>query len=80
VETTTTTMETWFIPLDILLIMCTTSAIGLAMIFLFAIIFDKTCHTVPMMLVANVCLTGLVLGMDTLWMGIFTLQNDPKKI
>jgi hypothetical protein len=76
----TTTIESWFIPVDIYSIICLAMAIILATIFLFIIIVDKTCHTVPMLLIANTCLTGLVCASNTIAMTIFTLQNDLKQI
>jgi hypothetical protein len=76
----TQTNESWFIPLDILMIMCTTLAIILATFFLLIIILDKTCHTVPMLLVANSCLAAFIFGCSLLSIAIFTLENDLKQI
>jgi hypothetical protein len=56
------TVESWFIPLDVIMIMCTTLSIIFAPFVLIIIITDKRCHTVPMMLVANSYLTALILG------------------
>ncbi|CAF0890138.1 unnamed protein product [Adineta steineri] len=69
-------IESWFIPFDILNIICLIIAIILTIIFLIIIIFDKTCHTVPMMLVANSCFVILMCASDILWISIFTLQRD----
>ncbi|CAF1049244.1 unnamed protein product [Adineta steineri] len=41
---------------------------------------DKTCHTVPMILVANSCLSALLCASDILWISIATLINDVKQI
>ncbi|CAF0888361.1 unnamed protein product [Rotaria sp. Silwood1] len=71
-----TNIESWFIPFDILMIVCTVLAIVLALIFLLTIILDKTCHTVPMMLLANSCLAEFIFGSDMLSMVLFTYQND----
>jgi hypothetical protein len=60
--------------------MCTVLVIILGSLFLFFIVLDKTCHTVPMMLVANTCLSTLVLGCSMLSLRIFTFQNDLKQI
>jgi hypothetical protein len=79
-NSTSITIESWFIPLDILAIICLALAITLAMIFLIIIILDKTCHTVPMILIANICLTGIICGIDTIGMTGFTLHNDLKQI
>jgi hypothetical protein len=73
-------IETWFIPFDILMIVCTTLVIILAVLFLSVIIVNKTCHTVPMMLVANSCLTALLFGCSLFTSCIFTLEHDLKQI
>ncbi len=73
-------IEPWFIPFDILMILCSTLAIGLALIFLIIIIFDKTFHTVPMMLLANSCLAELIFASDMFGMALFTFENDIKQI
>jgi hypothetical protein len=76
----TINIQSWFIPLDIIMILCTGFAVALAISFLIIIISDKTCHTVPMMLVANSCLAELVFASDMLGMAVFTFQNDLKQI
>jgi hypothetical protein len=73
-------IESWFIPFDIIMIISTIIAVIAAFIFLSTIILDKTCHTVPMMLVANSCLLEFVFESDMLTMALFTLQNDLKQI
>jgi hypothetical protein len=73
-------IESWFIPFDIFNVICLILVIILAMIFLFVVTIDKTCHTVPMMLVANSCLAELILASDLLGMGIVALDNDLKQI
>src|SRR5437763_1581084 len=77
---TTTTIESWFIPFDILMIICSIFVIISAILFLFIIILDKTCHTIPMILVANTCLAALLAGSDIFSMAIFTLENAFKQI
>jgi hypothetical protein len=76
----TITIESWFISFDIIMIMCTTLVIILATLFLLIIVLDKTCHTIPMMLIANSCLAELLSGSGMLSMVVFTLQNDLKQI
>jgi hypothetical protein len=76
----TTTVESWFIPLDILAIVCLALTIIFAIIFLFLIILDKTCHTVSMLLIANICLTGLICGVVHFSITVFALHNDLKRI
>jgi len=73
-------IEPWFIPFDILMVVCTTLVIILAILFVSIIILDKTCHTVPMMLVVNSCLTVLLFGSSLLSLCLFTLENDLKQI
>ncbi len=73
-------IESWFIPIDILEIIVTLLGIILSLVFLFIIILDKTCHTVPMMLIANSCLVQLVYSCNLFGMTLFTLQNDLRQI
>ena len=42
--------------------------------------FDKTCHTVPIMLIANSCLAQLVFAIDMFGITLSALQNDLKQI
>jgi hypothetical protein len=72
-------IQSWFIPLDIICVTSLILAIILAGLFLFIITIDKTCHTVPMMLVANSCLAELIFASNSLGMAVFTLENDLKK-
>ena len=72
-------VESWFISTDIFMIICSVLIIILSIIFLFIIIFDKTCHTVPMLLIANTCLAALIIGCTVLSAGGFILQNDLKQ-
>ncbi|CAF1473883.1 unnamed protein product [Adineta steineri] len=71
--------QSWFIPFDVFNLICHSLVIIFAFIFLFIIIGDKTCHTVPMLLVANSCLAELVFSSNLFWMAIFTLNNDLKR-
>src|SRR4051794_11152308 len=73
-------IEPWYIPMDILRIVCTIISIIIALIFLSLIAFNKTCRTVPMMLVANTCLTELACICTALGLVAFTLENDIKRI
>jgi len=75
-----TVVQSWFIPLDIFLILCSILIIILSIFVLSIIILDKICHTVPMMLIANTHLSGLIMGCNRLSMVIFSLQNDLKQI
>jgi hypothetical protein len=51
-----------------------------ALISLGLIAFNKTCHTVSMMLVGNTCLAEFVWGCTCLYMALFALKNDIKRI
>jgi len=79
-NSTMSVIESWFIPSDILMIVCTTLVVILAILFLSIIISDKTCHTVPMMLIGNSCVAGCLFGCILLSVCIFTLENDLKQI
>ncbi|CAF1285314.1 unnamed protein product [Adineta steineri] len=73
-------IELWFIPFDILMIICTIIVILIATIFLIIIILDKTCHTIIMMHVANSCLVELIYAIQLLGVAIFALKNDLQQI
>jgi hypothetical protein len=73
-------IESWFIPIDIFNVLCLILVIILAVTFLFIVAIDKTCHTVPVMLVANSCLAELIFASDLLGTAIVALDNDLKKI
>jgi hypothetical protein len=77
---TTINIESWFIPFDIFNVICLIFVIVLAVIFLFIVAIDKTCHIVPMILVANSCLAELFFASDLLGLAIFALDNDYKEI
>ncbi|CAF1594022.1 unnamed protein product, partial [Adineta steineri] len=73
-------IESWFIPIDIIITTFTTIAIGLTILCLCLILFDKTCHTIHMLLVANSCLTAFLFGCAMLSSFIIMLINDLKQI
>jgi hypothetical protein len=79
-NSTTTIIESWFIPIDMVMIVSTILVVILAVIFIFIMVVDKTCHTIPMMLVANSCMSALLAACALLSFSIFTLQNDLKQI
>jgi hypothetical protein len=76
----TADMESWFIPFDIIMILCTIFAVILAVICLVIIIYDKACHTVPMLLAANSILAEFIFGVVLFGMALFALENDLKQI
>lgn len=73
------TIESWFVPLDILMILCTSVALLLSLIFLSIIIFDRTCHTVPMLLIGHSCLSELFFSSIMFSSALFTLVNDLQR-
>ncbi|CAF1586592.1 unnamed protein product [Adineta steineri] len=79
-NSSTINTEPWFIPLDIINITFLSLVIILGVLFLFIIIIDKTCHTVPVMLVASSCLAKLLFSIDLFGMLIWSLKNDLKQI
>ncbi|CAF3296354.1 unnamed protein product [Rotaria sp. Silwood2] len=76
---TTTNIESWFISIDIPIIVSTIIATLLAFIFLAIIVMNRTCRTVPLMLVGNSCLAAIFFQCTMLSMALFTLQNDIKQ-
>jgi hypothetical protein len=79
-NSTATTVESWFITVDILGMTCICLATILTIIYLFIIVVDKTCHTVRMILVGNIFLTGFICGSALFAITVFTLKNDLKQI
>lgn len=72
--------EPWFIPIDISTNICIILSLILSTIFFIIIIHDKTCRTIPMLLVGNSCLIGIVFGIVIYSMSLFRLLNDIKHI
>ncbi|CAF1481126.1 unnamed protein product [Adineta ricciae] len=68
--------QSWFIPVDIINILSPTLAILLSVVFISLIIFEKTCHTVPMILVLNSLVAQLFTASVLLWIVISTFIND----
>lgn len=79
-NSTTALLEPWFIPAEIIKNICNSLTIIICTLILCFILFDKTCHTVPMMLTANTCFSILVYTCAMLSTGIITLQNDLNQI
>ncbi|CAF0820055.1 unnamed protein product [Adineta steineri] len=72
--------QAWFISIDILLIICLTLAIILALIFLFIILIDSSCQAVPMILITNSCFSGLSFTLAIFWSAVITFYNDLNQI
>ena len=79
-NSSTLEIQSWFVPFDILMILSTTFTIIANIIFISIIILDRTCHTVPMMLTANTCLSLLVFGSIRMSMSVFVLYSDLQPI
>jgi len=73
-------IEPWYIPMDILRVICTIITIIFTSILLIIISSNKICRTVPMMLVTNTCLVELICACTALSLVSFTLENDIKRI
>ena len=58
------------------MIICSILVILPNLIFLFSILFDRTCHTIPMILTANSCLAQVALASDLLLISGSALYND----
>jgi hypothetical protein len=72
--------QPWFIPLNIILIICLSLGMILGLAFLCIVLLDKTCHTVSMMLVTNSCLAIVFFKFTLFWMAVISLHNDLKQI
>ena len=77
---TQTSIESWFIPLDILLMTCNGMAIILAILFLALAVLNRTCRTVSMILAGNSALATLLFASVMLIATSFTLRNDLKQV
>ena len=72
--------ETWFVPVDIITNIGLLCGTLLVTVFFFVILFDKTCRTIPMLLVGNSCFSGIVFGALMFWMNLFKLMNDYAQV
>lgn len=77
---TKTSIEPWFIPFDIFIIFCNILSVIFAIFLLIIIISNKTCRTVPMMLVGNSCFSTLMFGIAMLIVISLTLEKDLERI
>ena len=79
-NTSTLTIEYWYIPLDIFRLLCIIITTILSLTCLLLIVLNKTCRTVPMMLVGNTCLAQLICVCTSFILLLFTFKNDWKQI
>jgi hypothetical protein len=75
-----THIEFWFIPIDILMILCTGFVVLIASVYLSIIILDKTSRSVSTMLLCNSFLSEILFASVMLSMAVFTFQNDIRQI
>ena len=69
-------IESWFIPLDIIIIIIAALSIILGIIFLLIAATHRTCWTVPMLLNCDSCLEEITFSSILLLMAIFSIQHD----
>ena len=72
--------EFWFIPVDIIMILCTGFVVIVSFGFLLITILDKTNRTISMILLWNSLISEMIFACVMCSMAIFTLQNDLKQI
>lgn len=72
--------EFWFIPVDILMIVCTSFVVVVSFGFLLITILDKNNRTISMILLWNSLISELIFACVMCSMAIFTLENDLKQI
>ncbi len=65
--------------IGILTIILSVLVVILAVIFLVIVIFNKTSHTIPLMLTCNSCISEIIYGSNMLSLAVFTLENDRKR-
>ncbi|CAF3737662.1 unnamed protein product [Rotaria sp. Silwood1] len=73
-------IQSWFIPLDIIHVICCSLSIILPVIYLFIIIIDKTYVRISMIHIVNSCLSELGVGSVMFDTALFSLKNDLKQI
>jgi len=69
-------IESWFIPLDIIIIIIAALSIILGIIFLLIAATHRTCWTVPMLLSCDSCLEEITFSSILLLMATFSIQHD----
>lgn len=72
--------EWWFIPMDMIMIICTSFVVLISFLFILLILFDKKSRSVSTMLLSNSLISELIFASVMLSMSIFTLENDIKKL
>ncbi|CAF0945318.1 unnamed protein product [Adineta steineri] len=75
-----TNIKSWFLPVDILLLIFSVLIIISTILYLVIIILHKTHHTITMILIRNSCLITFIFGMIVFFMTLLSLENDLKQI
>lgn len=73
-------IEYWFIPVDVIMIICTGFVIFVSLIVLLITMFDKTNRTISMILLWNSLIAEMVFACVMCSMAIFSFENDRKQI
>ncbi|CAF1198493.1 unnamed protein product [Adineta ricciae] len=73
-------IESWFIPVGICTLLCLLLSTFFSVACFLQILFDKTCHTIPMLLVGNSYFIAILFGIDQIYTRCFTLFNDYQRI
>jgi hypothetical protein len=68
--------ESWFLPIDVFLLVGLILAVLLGILFLAIIVIEKVCHTIPMLLVGNSAMASLIFGILVLSMRAYALKHD----
>ena len=71
--------EFWFIPLDILMVSCTTFVVLLASTFFLIVLLTESCRSVPILLALNSFISEALFGLVMFSMALFTLKNDVQR-
>ena len=79
-DTLSINIENWFIPVDIIMVVCTGFVVILSLFFSLIIIFDRACRTVSILLIFNSFISEFLFGSVMCSMAIVTLYNDIKQI
>ena len=71
--------ESWFIPMDIIMIIPLSICTILGVVFLFLVATHRTCWSVPMLFICNSCFVEIALSCVLLATVIYTLKQDLRK-
>lgn len=72
--------EFWFIPVDVMMIICTGFVVVVSLIVLFITIFDKTTRTISTILLWNSLFAEMLFACVMFSMAIYSFENDRQRI